>query len=240
MPERRFTDEEVALILREVSEVQEGGRRSGAGGGLTLTQLKEIASEVGFDPGQVEAAAARLDQYRAPSGVPFLGTPVTPQFERELPGELTAEDFGELLTTIRMVLGRRGLTDVELDAFEWQARDFIGGRYVSVTPRHGKTRIRVFGNFRDGAWSIFLAGGMLHTALFAGVLSALGVVDFLGIGALPVAVLLSLLPARAIWRWKFGRESRALADVAEALEQKGRELLERRWPDAPGSPEDVA
>jgi hypothetical protein len=35
MPERRFTDEEVGLILREVSEVQDGGRRKGAEGGLT-------------------------------------------------------------------------------------------------------------------------------------------------------------------------------------------------------------
>jgi len=228
MTDRRFTDEEVALILREASEVQEGGRLGGVEGGLTLSQLKEIAVEVGLDPKNIEMAASRLAAYRNPAAVPVLGTPVAPQFQRDIPGELSREDFGELLATIRTVLGRRGITAVELNALEWKARDYFGGRYVSVVPGNGKTRVRVFGNFRDGIMTVGLVGGMAVTTLAAGVLAALGLQDVVGAGILPIAMLLSALPAVGFWRWKYRKETQVMADLADALGEQGMELLEQR------------
>jgi hypothetical protein len=237
MTERRFTDEEVAQILREASEAQEGSRPGGSDGGLTLVQLREIAAEVGLDPKEIEAAASRLAPYRAPFAVPILGTPVAPRFERDLSGELSREDFADLLDTIRTVLGRRGITAVELDALEWRAADVMGGRYVSVVPRNGKTRVRVFGNFRDGAALVFLGGGILATSLSIAALAALGLKDLLGVGLLPAAMLLSLLPTRAFWRWRYGKEAKVLADLTDLLEKQAGELLSKK-PDAPTPPPD--
>lgn len=229
MSDRRFTDDEVALILRDASEAQEG-RPARAGEGLTLAQLKEIAAEVGLDPAQVEAAARRL--VRSPSGarVPFWGTPVAPEFEREFPGELSPDDAAELVTTIRKVLGRRGISGSELGALEWKAQDAMGGRYVSVLSRDGTTRLRVFGNFRDGLMALGTAGGVVLTVFFSALLMALGLKELVGPGVLPVGALLAALPVRALWRWRYRKEERTLADLAEALDEQIRDLGSRRGP----------
>ena len=44
---RRFTDQEVAIILRQASELDEDGG-SGPAGGLSISDLEEIAQEVKF------------------------------------------------------------------------------------------------------------------------------------------------------------------------------------------------
>lgn len=233
MSERRFSDEEVALILREASEVRDGGRRGEDG--LSLTQLKEIAAEVGLDPAQVEAAAHRLVHHRAGARVPFFGTPVTPEFEREIPGELSAEDVAELVTTIRKVLGRRGVTSTELGTFEWKASDPMGGRYVSVRAKDGTTRLRVFANFRDGLGVGMMGGGMMMTLGFAVLLAALGAKELVGVGILPIGALMSALPLRAVWRWLYRREEDALADLTEALDQRIRGMVHAKRIAPPGS-----
>lgn len=227
MTERRYSDEEVALILREASEAGDGGA-AGRAHGLSLTQLKEIAAEVGLDPSQVEVAANRLVHHRAGGKIPFLGTPVTPEFEREIPGELSADDMAELVTTIRKVLGRRGVTGTEMGTFEWKAGDPMGGRYVSVRPKDGSTRLRVFANFRDGLGVGVMAGGLLMTTAFAVLLTALGAKELVGPGVLPIGALLSVLPIRQIWRWRYRKEEDALADLTEALDSQIRALVERK------------
>ncbi len=225
MSERRFSDEEVAIILREASEAQEPGPGAGGGGGLTLPQLREIAEEVGLDPLQVEAAASRLVRHRSGGLVPFFGTPVAPEFEREIPGELGAGDVAELVTTIRKVLGRRGIASAELGAFEWRAQDPMGGRYVSVLPKGGSTRLRIFGNFRDGLALLTLGGGAALTAAMVSLLAALGGKELLGAGILPLGMLLSVIPLRTLWRWRYRREEDALADLTQALDDQIRTLV---------------
>ena len=228
MSERRFTDEEVALILREASEVQEQGRGTSAAGGLTLPQLKEIAAEVGLDPAHIEAAALRIERRRPAAPSPVLGTPATPEFTRDLPGELSQEDFAELVTTIRRVLGRRGITEAQLGALEWRAQDAVGGRYVSVLPRGGRTRIHVFANFRDALFSVFVGGGAAVLAGVAVILGATGVLDGLGPGVIPLSALIAFPVVRAFWRVRYRKETEAMAELAEALDEQVRELLASR------------
>lgn len=223
MPERRYSDDEVALILREASADQEGGRQR-TEEGLSLPQLKQIAAEVGLDPAAVEEAARRVAQRRAAAPSLLFGAPVAPEFEREIPGGLKAEQMAEIVTTIRKVLGRRGITEAELGALEWRARDAMGGRYVSVLPREGETHLRVFGNFRDGLALVTLLGGMASFVLFTSLLAALGLKDVVGAGIVPAGLLLSVLPVRALSRWWFRREEKTLADLTEELDGKIREL----------------
>lgn len=61
---RRYSEEEFALILRKASEIQlSEGRPKGtpeAGSGLTLQEIRSIASEAGIDPEAVTRAASVL------------------------------------------------------------------------------------------------------------------------------------------------------------------------------------
>jgi hypothetical protein len=224
MSERRFTDEEVAIILREAAEARGGSARDRDAGGLTLQQLEEIAGEVGMDAVQVRSAASRLVLHRSGRRVPFFGTPVAPAFERAIPGALPPADVAELVTTIRSVLGRRGIGSSELGAFEWKAQDPMGGRYVSVLQGGGTVRLRVFGNFRDGLALVTVGGGVVLTIAAAALLAALGGKELLGPGILPVGALLSALPVRAVWRRVYRREEDALAELTEALDEQIRAI----------------
>jgi hypothetical protein len=64
MTERRFNEAEVAAIFERATEARETSQRelpSGEGGGLTLTELKEIGSEVVISPDMI-VQAAQMDE----------------------------------------------------------------------------------------------------------------------------------------------------------------------------------
>lgn len=67
---RRFTDREVATVLRKASEIEESEGSSGSGG-LSMDDLQEIAREVGIAPEAIAKAVDRLDTGR--DRTPLLG-----------------------------------------------------------------------------------------------------------------------------------------------------------------------
>ena len=97
-----------------------------------------------------------------------------------------------------------------------------------MRPKDGSTRLRVFANFRDGLGVGVMGGGMMMTMAFTVVLAALGFKDVIGPGILPVGALLSVLPIRQIWRWRYRKEEDALADLTEALDGQIRALVEKK------------
>ena len=96
--------------------------------------------------------------------------------------------LSDAMAAIRRATGRQGIVRTEFGGLEWQARDALGGRYVSLQPQDGKTHIRVFGNFRDGAvaapWG-GLPAGVIMAAVGAGVMKTLGLAAFVGAGRAP-------------------------------------------------------
>ncbi|NJD20708.1 MAG: hypothetical protein FIA95_15665 [Gemmatimonadetes bacterium] len=220
MTERRFTDEEVAIILRDAAEPPTGTRRARDADGLTLGQLEEIAREVGMDPARIREAAGTLVLHRSGRRLPFFGTPVAPAFEREIQGAVPTGDLAGLVTTIRRILGRRGIGSSEFGAFEWRAQGVMGGRYVSVFQRGGSVRLRVFANFRDGLLLVALGAGGVLTVMVTALLAALGGKDLLGPGVLPLGAILAALPTRALWRWVYRRQEDELAELTEARDQQ--------------------
>ena len=224
MSQRRFNDQEVAKILEgALSENVDRALPTRTTEGMTLTELKDIAREVGIDPVGVERAAHALTEPVARRS-PVLGAPTTIQHERTVEGEATREHMQELLTTIRRVMARQGVVSVELDSLEWQARDATGARYVSVTPGKGRTLIRSMGNLRDGAFVYFFGGGFLGgTLLGMGSLVALkatGLLATLGFWPAPVIAAAAIFPARLLWRRKVQHEDDDLRVVVARLAEE--------------------
>lgn len=232
MTEERFDDQEVSLILRRALEADEA--RDGRG--LTLAELKEIAAEVGISPDQVETAALSVQaERRVPRGGRIR---TTSRYEVSVNGEIRPESRPELLRAIRRALGRHGIVTDEMGGLQWQARDYFGGRYVTVHSEEGRTRVEALGNFRDGAFVSAGGGGTLGMAAVAlaakftvGGLSALGAVG------LPILAAGVALPAWAFYRHTFAREDRALrqavADIAARVESTSTADAESLSPSEP-------
>jgi hypothetical protein len=219
LSERRYSDDEVGLILRKATEAGLPGPVARSDG-LTLDELKGIAREVGISPGAIEAAARHIDLAR-PRGGGFMGRSVTPRYEAVVPGEIDVTRLSDAMAAVRRATGRQGIVKTEFGGLEWQARDAFGGRYVSLQPQDRKTHIRVFGNFRDGAIMSAVGGlppGVLMAAVGAGIMKTIGLAAFAAAGALPAGFIAGALSARLVWKRFLRRETEALQRAAGDLE----------------------
>jgi len=167
--ERKFNDEEVALIIKRAAELQQTEQaQQDPGSALSLTEVEEIAREAGIDPKLIRRAAVGLDQpAQANRPSAWLGAPTRIVFERVVDGEIPVEEFEALIAEIRRTFGDNGLPSVLGRSLAWSSG--IGGRRrssgrhvdVSVVTRGGITTIRVEEELRNLAGALFggLVGG---------------------------------------------------------------------------------
>jgi hypothetical protein len=219
---RRFDDSEVAEILSRATEVRNAPALShaSAGGGLTLAEVKEIASEAGIDLARVEEAANSL-ALRVPASRldVFVGAPTTVRYESEIEADVDEKDRTELVRLIRATLDRQGVVGGHGDTLEWMDHDALGGRNVTVSRTSGGTRVEVSGRFDTaaggaaGITGVTGAAGAIGTAL---LVASGGPVGWLLVPAtLAAMVLVPRLTMGAVVR----RETRKLAELADRLRE---------------------
>jgi hypothetical protein len=112
--QRVYSDDEFALILRQVAELGSRAKPPGASSaGLTLTEMKAIAAQVGLDPALVERAARMLAAKATAS--PFerlIGGPLRHNQEVRFPIKLDEHRAALLLSAVRIGAGLAGRRDV--------------------------------------------------------------------------------------------------------------------------------
>ncbi len=230
--ERRFNDEEVALIIKRAAELQQTEQtEQETGSALSLTEVEQIAREAGIDPLLIRRAALGLDQpaqTNRPS--PWIGAPTRIVFERIVEGEIPVEEFEPLIAEIRRTFGDNGLPSVLGKSLAWSSG--IGGRRrasgrhvdVSIVTRGGITTIRVEEELRNVAGALFgaiVGGGGGGTT---GISMAIGLGVF---HSAPVAALLWVTVAGGMYtlartifgRMSWGRE-RQLRELIGRLEDE--------------------
>jgi len=151
--ERRFDEREVSLILRKAAEVAREERPATvAAGGMTLAEIKEIAAEAGIDPSRIDSVARSIDAPVRRSRLDvFVGSATNVRHEAVFTADLSEEDRGEAVRRIREALGTPGVVGGRDDCVEWMDQDGLGGRYVTIAPAEGGTRVEVSGAFREAA-----------------------------------------------------------------------------------------
>ncbi|MDH5804565.1 MAG: hypothetical protein OEZ54_05215 [Gemmatimonadota bacterium] len=229
MTERRYNEDEVALILRNAVDAGTEDVPAAASKGLSLSELKEIGAEVGIDAARLEAAATALDRRDVAQTGTVLRIPATMQLERVVGVRLEKDQLPRLLDVIRQELARQGIVEEVLGGFEWKARGGMGGRYVSIRPEGEQTRIRVLGNFRDSVMAMTLGVGPIAAAGTGALAAALGAATPLLI--LPIAIAGAAAVSLGPLRYMLNRERHSLDRVLDSLEQQ---LLE-----SPQSPDDA-
>ena len=107
MPDRRYSDEEVAEIFRRATA--EVPPQSAGSTGMSLQQLQEIGREVGLAPEVVTEAARSLDA-APPATVTarLLGLPIGVADGVVLPRRLRDDEWDALVVAARDTFGARG------------------------------------------------------------------------------------------------------------------------------------
>ena len=180
----RYTEQQLAEILRRAAERQEG-LTADPDGRFSLTEIQQIAAEVGIESAHVAAAAAEIEQRPDPPPSGALGAPTAFRFERWLDGEIPQSAIGELFDLARRKIGLQGQVSEALDTVEWRATGHFGSTVVSVARRSGRTKISVYIARTDTAALVATGTGV------AGVGAAVAIGASLGVGvaaAGPLAV----------------------------------------------------
>lgn len=192
---RRYTDQEVALVIKRAAElqVQESERTDSGASGLSLTELEQVAREAGLDPALVRRAAADLDTRNstAPHSR-FLGAPSLITIERTISGEVSVDEYEPIVEELRRAFNDNGLISTLGRSLAWTSTPSGRGRHqggrsvnVTVSPRNGNTVIRAEESLRGIAGGLFgglmggvgggttgasmgIGFGVLHSALAAG------------------------------------------------------------------------
>ena len=220
-----YSDEEFALILRKATELaspSEGPASSSAG--LTLTEMKAAAAQVGLDPALVEQAARMLTATATASPLErLIGGPMRHNHEARFPMTLDENRAALLLSGVRISAGLAGSRDAghsssmgmtwhdggELEALRVTARPGEEGTVVSVVlDRRGV--LSVVAMFSGMA--MFLAVLFAAFALYPEA-PALGVGGFIaGIGG-------ALAVARGYWVSSTRKVRERIGVVMDAIGQ---------------------
>lgn len=214
--ERRYTEEELALILNRAAERQEGVQASAPR--YSLADIQEIAAGAGIAPDHVASVAMSLGDRPAKSEGGFLGAPSRFRFDDSVDGELSDDAVAELLDLARRQLGAQGEVVEALGTIEWKAQDAFGWTHVTVARRGGRTTIGVLSIRSDAVATAGTVGGV---GTFVGSIALSTALGQLAELAAPIAVLWGItlatggtwLTVSSVWR----RYSRRYADRIAAL-----------------------
>ena len=218
VPERRYTDEEVRLILSNAVEV-DSSMAAEAERGLTLAQIQRVAAEAGLSPASVAAAAATLDQEaRTPAPPRVFGLPVGVGSTVVLPGPLSHGDWRQLVTFLQDTFEAKGREEQGAGRRQWWngnlriAVDEVDG----TTLLHLRTRKESAGSFIRGGGSLMIGSIILGAGsalILDGAIATAAVA--MGLGGLGMASVGAVqLPTWSAMRKK---QFDAVAQFARAL-----------------------
>lgn len=174
---RRFTDREVALVLKRASEMEESvADEVGGGSGLSLTELEEIGKEVGISAASLRSAVAGLE--RSP---PFLsrlaGAPLVQRAVHAIPAELGEDSVRDLISIVDRDVEGAGVLSEALGSVRWTASDRLRDTQVRISPSGGQTTIEVVEKTKSrlrlvmqgipGLWGVIAAMPVLASGISA-------------------------------------------------------------------------
>jgi hypothetical protein len=220
-PTRRFTDQEIAVVLRTASEIDAREGAIGGGGGLSLQDLREIAAEVGISPRAIERAVARLES-RARAPAAWAGAPLVRKAVRAVPGELDRDSVARLVHLVDEHTTSAGAISEALGSVRWTTSDRLRSSLVTITPAHGETtiqvvektlpRIRRIFHLLPAAWSAMIAGPIVGAF---GISGPVGVATVLaGSAVLGVGI------GRGVWNLLSVRSGQRVEKLAAALSEE--------------------
>jgi hypothetical protein len=138
MPDRRYTDEEVAAIFSAAAEPQTPPPTL-AREGLTLADLQDIGREVGISPEAVAHAARSLDLRGQAATRTFLGLPIGVGHTVALNRWVTDDEWERLVVELREVFQAKGKVRSSGSLREWSN----GNLHVLLEPDEAGHRLRM-------------------------------------------------------------------------------------------------
>jgi len=164
MPERRYTEDEVAAIFERAAEAQHTARRQlPPTDAMTLADLQEIGREVGLPSDLVAQAARSLAQGGQPATRTLLGLPIGVGRTIDLGRHLTDEEWERLVVDLRETFDARGSVRYDGPFRQWTNGNLQA--LLEPTPTGHRLRLRTV----KGSARSLMGGGLAMAGMGAAV-----------------------------------------------------------------------
>lgn len=192
---RRYNEAEVAAIFERAAEAQHTSlQRVPSAEGMTLTELQEIAREVGIPGEQMTLAARAIDQSGQPTSRHFLGLPVGVGLTVNLNRKLTDDEWERIVADLRETFDARGTLRSEGSLRHWvngnlqaHLEPTATGSRVRLRTVKGDARGLILGGLGIGGVGLTtLLVSAIGGAISASMLSSLGFMTTFGAGMFAV------------------------------------------------------
>ncbi|MEM1093772.1 MAG: hypothetical protein AAGJ10_04135 [Bacteroidota bacterium] len=225
MPDRAYSEQEIAQILHRALERQdaEAEKRRGPAEGLNVDELERLATESGIAPEHLRAAAAEVDRPSTPRRETTTATHNL--VERTIPGHLNAAVWDDIVADLRGLIHMPGEDTATAigTTYEWRHTNKSGiTTTATLTLRDDSVALRL--SQRVGIASLLteslLYGGLgaLLLALVVGKVNDLALLQGVALfAALLVGLSTPLYALLTSWRKKMHRRIGDMADRIEAF-----------------------
>lgn len=224
---KRFTDREVALILKNAADLDEV-RGSGPAKGLSRADLEEIAAEVGIS---LDSIGQAIDMVGA-EAPPTQRLAFAPRIHSEVhgvEGELDEAELSRLMHVIDERAPMPGSVSEALGSVRWTGADRFRSMQVAITPRNGETSIQVTEKAAGRlARVIHLMPGAFGLMFASSFGASAGLSSTLTVGLTVACLLGGLTVGRAVWNRVSRKSQERVRNLAAALTQEAREAVDRR------------
>jgi hypothetical protein len=222
--QRVYSDDEFALILRKAAELASGTQQSAPSStGLTLSEMKAAAAQVGFDPALVERAARMLTASASASPLErLLGGPLRHGHEARFPIKLDEERAARLLSAVRINAVQTGSTDVGHSSsmgMTWHDGGETEALGVTARPQDDGTSVSVS---LDRRGTLATMGAVSVVGIFLSFAAGVGLTQldpWLGLGTTIVGAGGALVAARSYWASSTRKVRERISLVMDAVGQ---------------------
>lgn len=221
--DRRFTDQEVALVLQRAAEIEERRATAFPAKGLRLAELRDIAREVGLSPDVIDEAVGTLHVGSRPSAGTLLGAPLSTKVMRGVPGRLDQEAMQALVRLVEDRVEATGTVTEALGTVRWtsvgRGHKFDRTTQVSFVSKPDETQIQVVQRYPSGLRAVLqLVPGLWGAGIGFGVAAgAGGISTATGVGIVAAVAAVGTGLGRAIWTGLARRNAREVERVADEL-----------------------
>ncbi|HKK25015.1 MAG TPA: hypothetical protein VJ941_05270, partial [Gracilimonas sp.] len=112
--------------------------------GLSLDELRQIGSEVGIDPKQIERAVEEIEMDSSKSEASFWGGPFYYSSQVLVDGEISVSQWEQMLFSIRGFFQSKGTVTTRESVFEWSSPwGTTNSAQVTALKDKGKTKLSV-------------------------------------------------------------------------------------------------
>jgi hypothetical protein len=170
-----YSEAELVRILRMAAELDARSSGQSKSEKLTLTEIEQIAAEVGIAAEHVAAAAALVATEASEKWKLWLGVPIRGSFTRVLPGTVSASAWPEVVAALRQTLGHAGQHSYVPGALEWVHTDEGSEVRVEVSSSENGAHVQISADHRQSAALSLMVMPVLGACAAVIPVAALGV-----------------------------------------------------------------